>query len=93
MFSGLSAFPLTPCKAGYVDEVSFEKLIVRLVEAEVDSIGLMGSTGCYAYFTPQQRERIIQQAKSLSGTIPVIFRQNSSSTIRECLKILYFQNT
>ncbi|MCL9668255.1 dihydrodipicolinate synthase family protein [Rosenbergiella epipactidis] len=80
MFSGLSAFPLTPCKAGYVDEVSFEKLIVRLVDAEVDSIGLMGSTGCYAYFTPQQRERIIQQAKSLAGTIPVIAGVGAIST-------------
>ena len=80
MFSGLSAFPLTPCKAGYVDEVSFEKLIVRLVEADVDSIGLMGSTGCYAYFTPQQRERIIQQAKSLAGTTPVIAGVGAIST-------------
>ena len=80
MFSGLSAFPLTPCKAGYVDEVSFEKLIVRLVEADVDSIGLMGSTGCYAYFTPQQRERIIQQAKSMAGTTPVIAGVGAIST-------------
>jgi len=80
MFSGLSAFPLTPCKAGCIDEVSFEKLIVRLLEAEVDSIGIMGSTGCYAYFTAQQRERIIQQAKSLAGKTPVIAGVGAIST-------------
>lgn len=80
MFSGLSAFPLTPCKAGHIDEVSFEKLIVRLLEAEVDSIGIMGSTGCYAYFTAQQRERIIQQAKSLAGATPVIAGVGAIST-------------
>ena len=80
MFSGLSAFPLTPCKAGEVDEVSFEKLIVRLLKAKVDSIGVMGSTGCYAYFGSQQRERIIQQAKSLAGDTPVIVGVGAIST-------------
>ena len=48
MFHGLSAFPLTPMKIGAVDEASFVHLFERLVEAEVDSIGALGSTGNYA---------------------------------------------
>lgn len=48
MFSGLSAFPLTPMNEDGIDEAAFARLIERLVAADVDSIGALGSTGCYA---------------------------------------------
>ncbi len=49
-FTGLSAFPITPCDAaGRVDEDHLRRLLAPLVEAGVDSIGLLGSTGTYAY--------------------------------------------
>lgn len=45
MFTGLSAFPLTPTDESGVDEKAFAGLVARLAEAGVDSIGALGSTG------------------------------------------------
>ncbi len=56
MFSGLSAFPLTPVNATGIDEKSFLSLLARLTTAKVDSLGVLGSTGSYAYFTREQRK-------------------------------------
>lgn len=72
MFSGLSAFPLTPMKHGVVDEAAFIRLIERLADADVDSIGALGSTGNYAYLTREERSRIAQLAVKHAGNVPVI---------------------
>ena len=69
--SGLSAFPLTPLRDDRVDEVAFVALIHRLVAAGVDSITALGSTGSYAYLTPQERARGAQLAVEHAGDIPV----------------------
>ncbi|MFJ8494317.1 hypothetical protein ACIRBZ_39150 [Streptomyces sp. NPDC094038] len=43
MFTGLSAFPLTPIAAdGSIDEEAFALLVRRLTTAGVDSIGALG---------------------------------------------------
>ncbi len=52
MFTGLSAFPMTPMNENAIDEVAFVRLVERLVTAGVDSIGALGSTGNYAYAPP-----------------------------------------
>ena len=57
-FTGLSAFPLTPLRAGEVDESAFTALMQRLVAARVDSICVLGSTGNYAYLEPATRRRV-----------------------------------
>ncbi len=45
MFEGLSAFPTTPTNAdGEVDAVALARVLDRLAEAKVGSIGLLGST-------------------------------------------------
>lgn len=72
MFHGLSAFPLTPLKAGKFDERAFAGLLAPLVDAGVDSLGILGSTGSYAYFTPDERERITRSAVEQAGDIPVM---------------------
>jgi 4-hydroxy-tetrahydrodipicolinate synthase len=73
MFTGLSAFPLTPLdEQGTVDEPAFERLITRLAEARVDSIGALGSTGSYAYFTREERARIARLAVGEAGDVPVM---------------------
>ena len=72
MFSGLSAFPLTPMNESGVDEAAFIKLIERLVASSVDSIGALGSTGNYAYLTMTERKRISQLAVQHAQDIPVI---------------------
>ncbi len=72
MFSGLSAFPLTPMNESGIDEVAFVRLIERLAAAGVDSIGALGSTGNYAYLQPTERMRIAQLAVAHAGSVPVM---------------------
>ena len=72
MFSGLSAFPLTPMNEHGLDEAAFVRLIGRLVAANVDSISVLGSTGSYAYLTMAERARVIRLAVEQAGNVPVI---------------------
>ncbi|CBG89259.1 dihydrodipicolinate synthase family protein [Citrobacter rodentium] len=72
MFKGLSAFPLTPLSGGEIEEKSFTSLIENLVDAGVDSIGALGSTGSYAYLTRKQRYLATKLAVSAAADIPVI---------------------
>lgn len=80
MFTGLSAFPLTPVTANGVDEKGFSKILVRLATARVDSMGILGSTGSYAYLTPEQRKRVATLAKQVAGDIPVMVCVGAVST-------------
>lgn len=72
MFSGLSAFPLTPMNESGMDEAAYARLIERLAVAGVDSIGALGSTGNYAYLQPAERMRIAQLAVAHAGSVPVM---------------------
>ena len=72
MFSGLSAFPLTPMNENGLDEVAFARLIERLSAGGVDAIGALGSTGNYAYLLPTERMRIAQLAVAHAGPVPVM---------------------
>jgi 4-hydroxy-tetrahydrodipicolinate synthase len=72
MFTGLSAFPLTPMDEVSIDENAFCQLVSRLAQAKVSSIGVLGSTGSYAYLNREERRRVIQLAiESAQGT-PVV---------------------
>lgn len=71
MFTGLSAFPLTPMARDTVDEGSFIRLVERLAGAEVDSITALGSTGSYAYLNTRERERVARLAVRHAGQTPV----------------------
>ncbi|MEM7295880.1 MAG: dihydrodipicolinate synthase family protein, partial [Pseudomonadota bacterium] len=60
---GLSAFPITPCgAAGGVDGAALATILERLCAARVDSIGLLGSTGTYAYLSPEVRKQVAELA-------------------------------
>ncbi len=74
LFTGLSAFPLTPADAdGVVDTAALGVLVDRLAVADVDSIGLLGSTGIYAYLDRAQRARAIAAAvEAVAGRVPVV---------------------
>jgi len=72
VFSGLSAFPLTPMSEKGLDEAAFVRLIERLVKADVDSIGVLGSTVNYAYLTMAERARVVRLAVEHAGNIPVM---------------------
>ncbi|MER8727712.1 dihydrodipicolinate synthase family protein [Mesorhizobium sp. M1027] len=72
--SGLSAFPITPTdRDGRVDTVALRKLIARLCAAQVDSIGLLGSTGTYMYLTREERRRALAETlDETGGQMPVV---------------------
>lgn len=80
MFTGLSAFPITPVTASGVDERGFSHILSRLTEARVDSVGVLGSTGSYAYLTREQRRRVTIVAKQHAGNIPVMVCVGAVST-------------
>lgn len=80
MFTGLSAFPLTPVTNAGFDKPGFVRILERITSAGVDSIGVLGSTGSYAYLTRPQRSRIAGIAKSHAGNIPVMVCVGSVST-------------
>jgi 4-hydroxy-tetrahydrodipicolinate synthase len=73
MFSGLSAFPLTPLdERGTIDEPAFTRLVERLAEAGVNSIGALGSTGSYAYLGREERAHAARLAVSAAAGVPVM---------------------
>ncbi|MEG2040217.1 MAG: dihydrodipicolinate synthase family protein [Hafnia sp.] len=72
MFTGLSAFPLTPLVDGEIVEASFVSMIENLADAGVNSIGALGSTGSYAYLTREQRLRATRLAVSAAAGTPVM---------------------
>jgi 4-hydroxy-tetrahydrodipicolinate synthase len=73
-FHGLSAFPITPADdTGRVEESGLTLLLDRLNAAKVDSVGLLGSTGTYAYLSRTERLRAVEIAiGTVEATIPVI---------------------
>ena len=74
LFHGLSAFPITPAdQAGHVDTAALGRVLHPLVDAGVQSVGLLGSTGTYAYLTRQERHRAILAASDcIAGRLPLI---------------------
>ncbi|KJQ55558.1 dihydrodipicolinate synthase family protein [Microbacterium sp. SA39] len=72
MFTGLSAFPLTPLRDDAFDEAAYARLIERLVIAGVHSITALGSTGSFMYLDRDERRRVARAAVSLAGDVPVM---------------------
>lgn len=72
MFTGLSAFPLTPLREDALDEGAFIRLLQRLAVSGVDSIAVLGSTGSYAYLSPEERRRVVRLAAANAGSKPLI---------------------
>ncbi|WP_138907016.1 dihydrodipicolinate synthase family protein [Streptomyces chryseus] len=83
MFTGLSAFPLTPIPGnGSVDEKAFATLVNRLATAGVDSIGALGSTGSYAYLTREERAHVARVAVDNADGVPVIVGVGALRTLQ-----------
>lgn len=72
--SGLSAFPITPMdRDGQIDAEALRRLVARLCTAEVDSIGLLGSTGSYMYLSREERRRALALAlEETGGRTPIV---------------------
>ncbi|WP_166294996.1 dihydrodipicolinate synthase family protein [Bradyrhizobium sp. 2S1] len=71
---GLSAFPITPSnRDGRVDVGALRALLEPVIAAKVDSIGLLGSTGSYPYFSRDERRRAVQAAVApAEGQMPIL---------------------
>lgn len=73
LFSGLSAFPITPATSeGEVIEADLRGLVRRIEAGGADSIGLLGSTGTYLFLTREQRRRAIAIAVDAAESIPIM---------------------
>lgn len=73
LFSGLSAFPITPMTTtGEVIVPDLQGLIRRIEAGGADSIGLLGSTGTYMFLTREERRRAVAAAIASATSTPVI---------------------
>ncbi|MGO2392118.1 MULTISPECIES: dihydrodipicolinate synthase family protein [unclassified Halomonas] len=72
MFTGLSAFPLTPMNEKGIKERELICLVEHLANAGVDSIGVLGSTGSYAYLSQEERARVAQLSVESAASVPVV---------------------
>ena len=70
---GLIAFPITPMDAeGTVHDRALRRLVRRLVEAKVDAVCVLGSTGSYPFLTRENRRRAVDTAVAeADGHLPV----------------------
>lgn len=85
LFSGLSAFPLTPASAsGEVMTAALRMNVERLAAAGVDSIAVLGSTGIYTYLSPQQRRSTVETAVHAAGNVPVVAGVGALRTDEAC---------
>ena len=80
MLTGLSAFPLTPLRDDRVDLDAYAGLITRLVDAGVDSIGALGSTGSYAYLDRAERRSVAVASVEHAQGAPVIVGVGATRT-------------
>lgn len=74
LFTGLSAFPLTPTDdERQLKPNLLQQFLERIVAAGTNSIGLLGSTGGYAYLTSEERKRTLRVAVDcVAGRTPLI---------------------
>ena len=74
LFRGLVAFPITPAdEDGRVDVAGLQRLLERLGAAGVDGVGLLGSTGTYAYLSREERRRAVAAAvECLGDRVPIV---------------------
>jgi 4-hydroxy-tetrahydrodipicolinate synthase len=65
---GLSAFPITPSdSSGRIDLGALRAVVAPLIAAGSDSIGLLGSTGSYPYFSREERRRAVEATVEQAG--------------------------
>ncbi|WP_340678183.1 dihydrodipicolinate synthase family protein [Paraglaciecola sp.] len=81
MFTGLSAFPITPFSNEVIDFKSFEALIGNLTQAKVDSICAAGSTGLYPYLNRKELSQVAKATVEMAGNIPVMAGIGSLRTL------------
>lgn len=73
LFTGLSAFPITPATPeGRVIEADLRGILQRIERGGADSVGLLGSTGTYMFLDREERRRAVAIAVGTLTSTPVI---------------------
>ncbi|MBN3497845.1 dihydrodipicolinate synthase family protein [Arthrobacter pascens] len=72
MFSGLCAFPLTPIREDHIDLKAVALLVSRAARAGVDSLGVLGSTGNYAYLSREERRSVLEASVDAADGVPIL---------------------
>lgn len=73
IFTGLSAFPITPLTSeGEVITGDLAGLARRIEAGGADSVGLLGSTGTYMFISRTERRRAVAAVVEAVSAIPVI---------------------
>ena len=72
MFNGLSAFPLTPMRGETVDLDAVARLVASAAQSGADSLGVLGSTGNYAYLSREERRLVLEASVEAAGGVPVL---------------------
>lgn len=85
LFTGLSAFPLTPVRNDGVDYDGVVRIVSTVAQDEPDSICVLGSTGSYAYLTADERRQVATVAATAVGAVPMIVGVGAIAT-REVLR-------
>lgn len=85
LFTGLSAFPITPMTpSGQVIADDLATLVRRIEAGGADSIGLLGSTGTYMFLDREQRRRAVVTALAAVTSTPVIVGVGALRTDTAC---------
>lgn len=83
VFEGLSGFPITPLKNGEVDLNVLCRIRDHIDNAGLDSIGVLGSTGSFAYLSDIQRISVMEcWGKATTPWIAGV----SATTTKEAIK-------
>lgn len=72
MLNGLSAFPLTPMNGESIDLDAVAGLVARAAQAGVGSLGVLGSTGNYAYLSRAERRAVLETSVEAADGVPVL---------------------
>ncbi len=85
LFTGLSAFPITPMTpSGQVIPDDLATLVRRIEAGGADSIGLLGSTGTYMFLDRAHRRRAVATALATVTSTPVIVGVGALRTDTAC---------
>jgi 2-dehydro-3-deoxy-D-pentonate aldolase len=82
MFRGLMPAMVTPFdERGEVDLGAAEAVVERFIEAGVDGISPLGSTGEFSHLTADERKRFAEEvARIVAGRVPVVVGVGAAGT-------------
>lgn len=85
IFEGLSGFPITPMHNGCVNFSSLSRIRDHLDLAGLDSIGVLGSTGSFAYLSEIERTRVMEcWSKASTPWIAGVSATTTLEALRYC---------